>query len=95
MRDYYKPRLLPLVLADEELKPLRPLASLNRVQPLVKVKKIEGKAIGLTQVTVEAMSVRSDVQKDASGSNVESGVYDVRLFRDGQMVGQWPELGRT
>src|SRR5262249_32312194 len=35
MRDYYEPRLLPRLLAGEQLPKLRSLASLNRVQPLV------------------------------------------------------------
>ena len=39
-------------------------------------------------VTVEASEKRDDTQKNGK---TKTGVYDVRLFRDGQIVGQWPE----
>jgi uncharacterized caspase-like protein len=101
MRDYYEPRLLPRLLAcnkeldkhadacNKEFKPVRPLARLNRVQPLVEVKAVwKDAATGLAEVKV---TVRS--KKDASMKNSKTFTkpYDVRLFRDGQLVGWAPK----
>ena len=42
-------------------------------------------------INVPVRTQVSTVQKDEAGRPLQSGVYDVRLFRDGQLVGQWPE----
>jgi WD40 repeat protein len=97
MRDYYEPRLLPRLLAgDPKLKkPVRSLASLNRTQPEVGKPELVPEAgnSGLVTVRVRVKSQVSDIQKDGRGRFRQSGVYDLRLFRDGQLVGQWPSLG--
>jgi hypothetical protein len=41
MRDYYEPRLLPRLLAGENLPSIRDLYSLNRVQPEVSIDSVE------------------------------------------------------
>jgi WD40 repeat protein len=93
MRDYYEPRLLVRILAGEKFKPVRTLSDLNRVQPVVKIDKIELQktAPDSVAVTVEVTSIRSEVQKDKEGRFLESDVYDLRLFRDGQLVRYAPE----
>jgi WD40 repeat protein len=91
-RDYYQPKLLPKLLAGEKLPQVRALADLNRAQPQVELLRVEPeKGDGLASVTVQVSSTQSAAQKDTSGKSVQSGVYDLRLFRDGQLVGQWPE----
>ena len=94
MRDYYRPRLLPRILNGDKLPPLPSIAELNLAQPIVRMAGVqdERRLPGTVVVTVEVESVQSPVQKDFLGQHLQSGVYDVRLFRDGQMVGQWPEL---
>ena len=96
MRDYYEPRLLSRLLAGEKLKPVRPLASLNRTQPWIGEPEVvpEPGGGGLVTVRVRAKNQRSEVQKDASGKLRQSGVYDVRLFRDGQLV-RWAPRSST
>ena len=42
-------------------------------------------------VEVRVASQASSAQKDGGERSLQSGVYDVRVFRDGQLVGQWPE----
>jgi hypothetical protein len=92
MRDYYQPRLLPKLLGGEKLREIRTLSSLNRSQPGVEIVKVEPEAEGeLVSVTVKVKNTSSKVQKDASGKHLESGAFDLHLFRDGQLVGQWPE----
>ena len=97
MRDYYEPRLLPRLLAgDKSLKkPVRSLASLNRTQPEVGKPEVVAEPGNAEVVTVRVRvkSRTSGVQKDARSLFRQSGVYDLRLFRDGQLVGQWPSLG--
>ena len=93
MRDYYQPKLLPRVLSRENLTAVRPLADLNRAQPSVDILKIEPEARNQTvSVTVKVTSTRSEVQKDQSGRYLESGAFDLRLLRDGRLVGQWPDV---
>ena len=41
-------------------------------------------------MTVEVANVKSEVQTSTLGFALDSGVYDVRLFRDGQLVGYAP-----
>lgn len=88
MRDYYEPRLLARLLAGERFRPVRSLADLNRAQPRVEIKSVERRKDddGLASVTVE-------VERAAADPTRGSGVYDLRLFRDGQLVGYAPEEG--
>lgn len=78
----------------DPLKPVRPLASLNRSQPSVIVRSVdaEGSPFSAVSVTVEVASTRSDTQKGRSGRPLESGAYDLHLFRDGQVVRLWPNV---
>jgi WD40 repeat protein len=95
MRDYYEPRLLPRLLEREPVPSVRDLTSLNRAQPAVKVVGVSpSNDNGAIQVTVEACGTTSDAQYDASGRPLRSGVYDLRLFRDGQLVG-YTTRGKT
>lgn len=88
MRDYYEPRLLPKLLAGEKLKPVRDLRSLNRAQPRVSNLKVSAPdSEGRVTVTLDVASQVSARQSGRDGKRLESGVYDVRLFRDGQLVG--------
>ena len=91
-RDYYHPNLLHDILNGIPLNPVSSIANLNRGQPKI---DLEGARLVDAQnasVVVTVASTRSEVQRDAQGRPLESGVYDVRLFRDGQLVGQWPEV---
>jgi WD40 repeat protein len=94
MRDYYQPKLLPRLLRGEKLPQVRSLGDLNRAQPQVDVVKVEPEAgEGLVSVTIRVTEAHSAVQKDNRGNPLPSGAYDLRLFRSGQLVGQWPEGG--
>jgi hypothetical protein len=93
MRDYYKPKLLSRVLSGERLPDIRALSDLNRAQPHVEVIKVEPENEGeFVSVAVKVTGTRSEAQKDGSGRYLESGAVDLRVFRDGQLVGQWPEV---
>jgi WD40 repeat protein len=106
MRDYFEPRLLPRLLAcheaekarpgacAREFKPVRPLASLNRSQPEVKIVSVEPEARAADEVvvTVEVRGVERSYGAAGQAKTWQSGVYDLRLFRDGQLVGQGPDV---
>ena len=100
MRQYYEPNLLQRVLkcneennCDTEFKPLPSIADINRVQPKVAIKEINlvKNADGLADVTVEVESVTEDVSISATDRTKKekliSKAFDLRLFRDGQLVG--------
>jgi WD40 repeat protein/uncharacterized caspase-like protein len=89
MRDYYEPRLLARILKGEEFKTIPNLQSLNRVQPTVKIAKIEPQSGQPDEVavTIEVGSESHSFDHDGKPEVLKSGVYDVRLFRDGQLVG--------
>jgi hypothetical protein len=89
-QEYYAPKLLGKVLARDALPPLPSIANLNRARPNVEVLDAKTESAGNVTVSVRVVSHASEIQKE-NGQAIRSGVYDVRLFRDGQMVGQWPE----
>lgn len=90
MRDYYEPSLLPRLLAGKELPKTRPLASLNRVQPVVEVSKVgwQDAPQGLARVTVR---VKRNSDPEMRNGKTSTEVYDLRVFRDGQLVGWAPK----
>jgi WD40 repeat protein len=102
MRQYYEPKLLARVLkcnetnnCEQEFKPLPSLNTLNRTQPSVKITEVKPDSEGTAEVTVEVANTKSEGQKDTFGNPLESGVNDVRLFRDGQLVGYAPKTNQT
>jgi WD40 repeat protein/uncharacterized caspase-like protein len=106
MRDYFEPRLLPRLLAcheaemtrpgacEKEFKPVRPLASLNRSQPEVRIVSVvpEAGAADEVAVTVEVRGVERSYGTAGQPKTWQSGAYDLRLFRDGQLVRQAPDV---
>jgi WD40 repeat protein len=93
MRDYYEPRLLPRLLSlkdEKKLKPVRAIAGLNRVQPAVSVTGVnrEANSANTVSVTVEVEQGVGTFTRDGKPLEITSGVYDLRLFRDGQFVAQ-------
>ncbi|MDQ1708416.1 MAG: hypothetical protein QOJ88_1627, partial [Pyrinomonadaceae bacterium] len=95
MRDYYEPKLLPRLLkcteeanCDREFKRVRDLSSLNRTQPRIDIAMVAPTAWQNTvQVSVAANNAISEYQIDSKGGRLFSSVYDLRLFRNGQLVG--------
>jgi WD40 repeat protein len=90
MRNYYTPKLYLKRINNTKFKDIQSLASLNRTQPKVEIIGIEREPgiDNLVTVKVKVTSLKSQVQK-IDNNFLESGVYDLRLFRDGQMVWGW------
>jgi WD40 repeat protein len=95
MRDYYEPKLLSRLLkcteqnnCNREFKPVRDLSTLNRTQSKVEILRVSPTdSPDTVEVSVGAEDVVSDYQKDSRGRQLTSGAYDLRLFRNGQLVG--------
>lgn len=86
MRDYYEPRLLPRLLAGATLPSIPDLASINRVQPRIAVPTVEPMAGG--EGTVRVKVVVEDIHDPTRPKGKDrSRVRDLRLFRDGRLVG--------
>ncbi|HEY1984085.1 MAG TPA: WD40 repeat domain-containing protein [Terracidiphilus sp.] len=102
MRDYYEPRLLSKVFSGSRLKQVQPLQNLNRELPIATIVRADSPAErsplseaapnSTVSVTVTVQNTQSTIQRDATGTPVQSGAYDLRLFRDDQLVAQWPDV---
>ncbi len=99
MRDYFEPHLLSRVLSGDKFTETRPLDKLNRAQPRVKVVSVKpetaaqdrgGLAPETVRVTVDVEAVSRESGPPGSRRRMATGVYDLRLFRDGQLVEQRP-----
>ena len=96
MRDYYETKLLTKALNQQTVRSIVSLSRLNRAQPGVKLVKVEPEpGQSLVSVTLSVTNTQSKAQKDQAGKYLESGAFDLRLFRDGQLVGQWPEASES
>ena len=82
-RDYYEPGLLPRLLAGESFPEVTSIAERDRGQPHVEIVALEPSAPGRVNVTVE-------VSKGQAG-----GLGDLKLFRDGRLVGLDESAQRT
>lgn len=95
MRDYYEPglyrRLLDCRAANtcaDAFKPLRSIASLNRVLPQARITGVRpGRDAAEAVVTIE---LSEGVDADAANGRTRSGLYNPRLFRDGRLVAMEP-----
>jgi len=87
MRYFYEPRLLTRLLSADNFDDIPDLTKMNRAQPKVKIKEVVPVKDDTVRVVVEVADGLSETQTNAQGQPLRSGVYDVRLFRNGQLVG--------
>ncbi|WP_315712586.1 MULTISPECIES: caspase family protein [unclassified Bradyrhizobium] len=95
MRQYYEPHLLSKVLNRERLRPVPNISEVNHRQPELSISDVQiaDRTTGALSVTVRAhMPTGRTGASDASRPQSLSGdgIYDMRVFRNGQIVGQWP-----
>jgi WD40 repeat protein len=92
-RDYYMPGLLGKVLRGEKMPVVQLLGTLNRVPPEVKIEDItvDDTDRDRVAVTVSVFNGSREIHPNGGPAvTMRSGAYDLRLFRDGQIVAQWP-----
>ncbi|MDD2722290.1 MAG: caspase family protein [Gallionella sp.] len=89
MKDYYEPRLLARILNGEKFKPVRALTDIKRIQPEVRIAGItaDSKDPERAIVEVEVAGAQKDYLKNGLAFPVSTAAHDLRLFRDGQLVG--------
>jgi WD40 repeat protein len=92
MRDYFQPQLLRSIWQNEGLPAIRDLSQLNRTRPQFKNLAVRTAAGGTVAVTVTVAGNTESFQRGGVAVPVSTGVYDLRLFRNGQIVGRWPPL---
>ncbi len=92
LRDNFEPRLLPRALARKASKSLRPLSGINRQQPDVRFFRVEpADTPDHVAITVAVVATEGRFLLRGREAVMKTDVYDLRLFRDGQLVGRWPE----
>jgi WD40 repeat protein len=82
MREYFAPGLLARLMRNEALPAVRPVGELNRAQPVVRIAAIVPSREDRRRVDV---TVDTEGRLDAAGR--PGGVADLRLFREGRLVG--------
>jgi len=91
IHDYFQPRLLPMALNGEPFGPIQPLGRLNRALPVVEISGVKRVGTGdQLEVTVEVSPGVATARRDGKDVTLKTAPYDLRLFREGQLVGQWP-----
>ena len=88
-----EPGLLARIIAGESFRPVRSLASLNRVQPDVRITRIDAdpRKSDLVSITVEVSATKGDRQKCRRNIPSRKGVHNLRVFRDKRLVAYAPE----
>ena len=91
IRDYLQPRLLPMSLDGEPFGQIQPVGRLNRALPVVEISRVERVGKGdQWEVTVEVSPGVATARREGKDIVLKTAPYDLRLFREGQLVGQWP-----
>ena len=97
MRDYYQPRLMQQLIAcagsvasrcRTPFAPVRALNELNHVLPVTRIVSVSADPGGQTATVVAEAAEGLD--DGAPAGRQRSGIYDLRLFRNGQLVAQAP-----
>ena len=77
-----------VIILPLQATPVPRSGKLDLVLPTVGIPKVsEPNVDGMVDVTVEVATVTEEVSNDQTKKKVTSGVYDLRLFRNGQLIG--------
>lgn len=87
MRQFFEPSLLTRLFNHDDFGDVPELADLNRIQPVVRITDAQRAEDGTAEVTVEVETARQQVEREGRVVTVESGARDLRLFRNGRLVG--------
>jgi WD40 repeat protein len=88
MRDFYTPGVLAARIAGKAYERAETVTAASRVQPGVSVQV--GRCSSETSACVVHVRAWSRDARGRAGFTMRSGVHDVRLFRNGHLVAQWP-----
>jgi hypothetical protein len=86
MRDYYTPQLLFKVLSKSPLEPIRPIASLKRALPQLRLNVVRAGQQNSPKADI-LIDVQEGVYTSPNGTRREkSGAMNLKVFRDGRLV---------
>ena len=80
MKDYYEPRLLSRILFGEQFPPVRPLMSLNRVQPKVEIETVTTDPGKPGRLLVPASHGDRKMGESGEALRRQGGIAPVRCF---------------
>lgn len=86
-RQYYEPSLLRRIVAGENFRPIPSIASLNRAQPKVAIEEKPFVRVLAIGETTPEVSVAVTVSPPLGVTGQKGRAFDLKLFRDGQLVG--------
>ena len=90
MRTYFEPRLLSRMLKGESFVPVPDISQINRIQPVVRIDAInpllEHPEDPQASVSITVESIQRSIRHEEMEMYEESGVWDLHVFRDGQLV---------
>jgi len=88
MRDYFEPGFLPRVFSGERLPEIVGIAERNIAQPEARIMGVDAETGDSTVAVSVKITSRQQLFESENGSvHFESGAHDLRLFRNGQLVG--------
>jgi WD40 repeat protein len=92
LRDYYQPNLLVSILRGDTPPPLPKLTSRNRLRPDVSIESVTSGAnssSAVVKVRVTRTETSAGIKSDVVDRN-KIAAFDLRLYRNGQLVEQYP-----
>lgn len=97
MRDNFQPQLAKLYLecsrtytCDQTVRQSENMKNINTTLPSVTINSIvAGPKLNMAKVSV---TIREGLRPDVANGKTRSGIYNLRLFRNGALVGQFPEV---
>lgn len=97
MRDNFQPQLAKLYLecsrtytCEQTTRQSENMKNINTTLPSVTINSIvAGPKLNMAKVSV---TIREGLRPDVANGKTRSGIYNLRLFRNGALVGQFPEV---
>lgn len=100
MRDNFQPRLARRTFecvaqnsCDTALKPATDIAGINRVTPTTTINRMS--AGTRPDMAFIHLSAREGTRPQTPNGKTRSGIYNLRLFRDGSLIAQYPAVNET
>lgn len=93
-QQYYEPSLLARKIKGESFSPVGDITELNRAQPRVRIVEVKRSRdfSDTVDICVQAEVGELSAVRGEEPLTMKTKPYDLRLFRDGQLVGQFPPM---
>lgn len=88
MKQFYEPRLLPRKMNQADFPEVVDLDKINIIQPKLSFEMVEPNKVNADHLDITLKVSKGDLIDKPSS---DYGVYDLRLFRDGQQISFFPQ----